>query len=362
MCSQHNTAQKIHSATTCSSVSEEVLNFLLTSGVSQPFELQQITSSENNLVYKVTTKNKNYLLKCYLPQQTDSRSRLLHEILFYGYAESIGLNKTPKLIASEQSSKLALFQFVESHQQIIDNVRQEDVDQLALFFLKLNHERFSPAAKNLPKAFEAFFTVNEHLQYVNNRVQQLLQIKSFKEVDRELLEMIERQLVPMWEDLKNNIHAKCVELSFNGDEPIAEPERCISPSDFGLHNCIHNTEEELVFIDFEEAGWDEPARMLSELFTQATLPIPFGYFEDFTAKTLSLFPTPRLHLIRTALLLPVYQIKSFANVANRILKHHSHSDKEAVESKEILEARRLLENLPRRQAASESLFTALKSF
>ena len=42
---------------------------------------------------------------------------------------------------------------------------------------------------------------------------------------------------------------------------IAPEERCISPSDFGLHNAIR-TAADIRFIDFEFAGWDDPAKAL----------------------------------------------------------------------------------------------------
>ena len=40
--------------------------------------------------------------------------------------------------------------------------------------------------------------------------------------------------------------------------------RTLSPSDFGFHNALRRTDSQIVFLDFEYFGWDDPAKMLSD--------------------------------------------------------------------------------------------------
>jgi hypothetical protein len=47
---------------------------------------------------------------------------------------------------------------------------------------------------------------------------------------------------------------------------------CISPSDFGFHNAIR-TASGVRFIDFEFAGWDDPAKTLADFALQPRIPI-----------------------------------------------------------------------------------------
>ena len=42
--------------------------------------------------------------------------------------------------------------------------------------------------------------------------------------------------------------------------PIAE--RTLNPSDFGFHNALRRVDGNLVFLDFEYFGWDDPAKMI----------------------------------------------------------------------------------------------------
>ena len=39
---------------------------------------------------------------------------------------------------------------------------------------------------------------------------------------------------------------------------------CISPSDFGFHNVLRRPGGHLVFLDFEHAGWDDPAKLFGD--------------------------------------------------------------------------------------------------
>ena len=45
--------------------------------------------------------------------------------------------------------------------------------------------------------------------------------------------------------------------------------RCLSPSDFGFHNALLEATGKLRFVDFEYAGWDDPAKTGVRLFLPA---------------------------------------------------------------------------------------------
>jgi hypothetical protein len=55
-------------------------------------------------------------------------------------------------------------------------------------------------------------------------------------------------------------------------DSIAPKERCVSPSDFGFHNAIR-TAPGIRFIDFEFAGWDDPAKATLDFNLQPRVPV-----------------------------------------------------------------------------------------
>jgi hypothetical protein len=60
-------------------------------------------------------------------------------------------------------------------------------------------------------------------------------------------------------------------------ECINASELCISPSDFGFHNAIL-TKTGIRFIDFEFAGWDDPAKAIVDFNLQPRIPIGQKHF------------------------------------------------------------------------------------
>ncbi|MBF0333066.1 MAG: hypothetical protein HQL40_05370, partial [Alphaproteobacteria bacterium] len=50
-----------------------------------------------------------------------------------------------------------------------------------------------------------------------------------------------------------------------GDGELAPGLRSLSPSDFGFHNALATPGGAPVFIDFEYFGWDDPAKLVSDM-------------------------------------------------------------------------------------------------
>ena len=102
--------------------------------------------------------------------------------------------------------------------------------------------------------------------------------------------------------------------------PIPVADRCLSPSDFGFHNAILEGDQRLCFVDFEYAGWDDPAKTVCDFLCQPAIarpgrPIPAA-FADAVSAGLSDAAT---HQRRVALLLPVYRLKWCCIMLNEFL-------------------------------------------
>ena len=95
-----------------------------------------------------------------------------------------------------------------------------------------------------------------------------------------------------------------------GDAGDALPprQRVVSPSDFGFHNCLV-TDAGLRFIDFEYAGWDDPAKMACDFFYQPEVPVPQPFLPGFIERVEAV----------VRLLLPVYGVKWCCIMLNEFL-------------------------------------------
>ena len=92
------------------------------------------------------------------------------------------------------------------------------------------------------------------------------------------------------------------------DIEIPRGDRCLSPSDFGFHNALLAGDGRLRFIDFEYAGWDDPAKMVCDFFWQPGIPVPLHFFDLVVQRVAQFFSDAALPA-RIGLLLPVYQVK-----------------------------------------------------
>ena len=86
-------------------------------------------------------------------------------------------------------------------------------------------------------------------------------------------------------------------------------QRCLSPSDFGFHNALMMPDGKVCFIDFEYAGWDDPARMVGDFFSQLAVPVDIHYFDEFVESVMTPFSNPSLLIQRAKILRSVYQFK-----------------------------------------------------
>ena len=93
------------------------------------------------------------------------------------------------------------------------------------------------------------------------------------------------------------------------NEAIAAHQRCVSPSDFGFHNAIRRPDGTFAFIDFEYAGWDDPAKTVCDVFLQPAIPVPRDDFERFTLRALSWIANREATIARCRGMFPLFAIK-----------------------------------------------------
>jgi hypothetical protein len=164
---------------------------------------------------------------------------------------------------------------------------------------------------HLPAAAEACFSVAEHLDLIAGRVERLRREAS----DERCLELVSSRLVPTWEAVRESAESGAPAP----DAELTRDERCVSPSDFGFHNAIVEEHGALRFIDFEYAGWDDPAKLVCDFFCQPAVPVPEQHLAAFAAPVLGGLPDPGAAEARARLLLPCYRVKWVCIMLNEFL-------------------------------------------
>jgi hypothetical protein len=287
----------------------------------RPFDLhvEAIEGGRNNRVFRVDGVGKPLLLKSYFSSETDRRDRYAAEHGFYDFLESCGSEQTPKPVAWDPSRRLGLFSFIEGRKLDGGEIDESAVDTALSFFSAINQCRDSVAAKRLGDASEACFSVEAHLSLVNARLERIRTIAPNSALSATALSFVRDRLMPAWVSVRESVREECKRVGISPTRELSVEQRCISPSDFGFHNAIRRDDGHLVFFDFEYAGWDDPAKLVSDFFCQQQKPVPL-IFRDRVVKGIA----PALGdssglAARAALLLPVYQVKWCCIILNDFL-------------------------------------------
>ncbi|HEY6000796.1 MAG TPA: aminoglycoside phosphotransferase family protein, partial [bacterium] len=121
-----------------------------------------------------------------------------------------------------------------------------------------------------------------------------------------------------------------------GIDPAADlpgAERTLSPSDAGFHNTLLRQDGELVFLDFEYFGWDDPAKLVADFFLQPQAPLAPPLRPGFLARLEPGFGGRPGFRARLALLYPLLALKWCLIMLNVYLRP-ALPGREAVENRE----------------------------
>lgn len=288
-------------------------------GFSGPFTINRLEGGANNRVYRVDAAEAVLLLKAYFRHPADPRDRLGTEFAFCRFAWEHNIQTVPRPLAVNSPAGLALYRFISGSQLTPRHVEETHIWQAIDFYRTLNHYRHTPAARALPVASEAYFSLADHLQGVDRRVQRLSTIHPFQAEEAAACDLVQVDLQPLWRQVHSEVLAKAGLLGINPHSLLPEVDRRLSPSDFGFHNALLTANNRLQFIDFEYAGWDDPAKLVCDFFCQPAVPAPMQYFDAVAGAVAADLTNPEWHIQRFRLLLPVYRIKWICMLLNDFL-------------------------------------------
>jgi hypothetical protein len=280
-------------------------------GWNAEYKLTKLHGGANNQVFRVDAGPHRTVLKIYFQHPSDRRDRMGVEFAFGTVLWNGGIKTIPRPLLKNETQKLALYSFVPGRWISGDEVSDALVDQAATFFQQINEQKTDSDAIALPLASEAYFSVPQHLAGVGHRVDALRHIKVNSEADRQVQQFLTDHVMPAWEQVRENL------TGFDSDVKVGD--RCLSPSDFGFHNALIDAAGVVTFLDFEYAGWDDPARTICDFFCQPKIPVPTKYFDRFANALAACSENPASVIARAKRLFPLYQVKWCCILLNEFL-------------------------------------------
>lgn len=278
-----------------------------------------LAGGANNRVYRLDTVTGPVLLKAYFRHPADPRDRLRAEWAFLRFARAAGVRCVPRPLACDPSAGLALYEFVPGATLHGTFATAADVDAALAFFHDLDAAKNRVEAADLPRASEACFTLEDHFATVARRVERLRSLTGGGPAEAAAAAFVAEEVAPAWQSVLTAARGHALAAGLPPDRPLDPADRCVSPSDFGFHNALREPDGRLRFIDFEYAGWDDPAKLVCDFFCQPAVPAPAGAFDRFAAAVGRRSVEPAAFLARANLLLPVYRVKWVCIMLNEFL-------------------------------------------
>jgi hypothetical protein len=276
--------------------------------------LQPIAGGANNRVYRVETPSGPALLKAYFRHPADPRDRLGTEFGFLAFAWAHGVRSVPRPLARDDREALGLYEWIEGRHLTEADVGREAVQAAADLAGEVNHHRDRPEAARLGPASEACFTLTAHLALVDRRLERLAAVE-----EPEVRAFALDELARFWSDARADLLAAAAARGLDPDRELRPAERCLSPADFGFHNALARPSGEICFLDFEYAGWDDPAKLIANFFCMPELGAGMEHWDVFAAGALAAHPGAEAAQQRARLVLPAHRARWACILLNEFL-------------------------------------------
>jgi len=226
------------------------------------FSLSKIGGGLNSQVYQVKRQSgEDRVAKLYFRHKSDKRDRLGMEFLSFKFLWNNQIQTVPEPITMGEQEGCAIYSFIEGEKVSPKDITKDDVAAAVEFIERLNSIKNEQGSDAFPPASEAFFSIGGILKNMEERIQRLLVID---DLARDLEGFLANDYIPFYQELVTAKKKQAQEWSISFAEEIPLEQRILSPSDFGFHNALKNSDGKITFLDFEYFGWDDPAKLISD--------------------------------------------------------------------------------------------------
>tara|TARA_B110000008_G_C16949660_1_gene555839 strand:- start:154 stop:1785 length:1632 start_codon:yes stop_codon:yes gene_type:complete len=261
----------------------------------------------NSRIYKLLdNKGNNIVLKDYPNLSVDPRSRMQTEVNALRLIQHLG--KTPKVLAFDDSQNVALYEWIKG--ESIYNIENHHITQ-ALNFIK-NLQTFE-VKYSFCEASEACLTAKELMKQIVLRFDRLLKIKNTD---------LNNFLVQTFKPLLKNVfvYSRTNWPSNNLEKKLPRTKQVYSPSDFGFHNAILKESGDLVFVDFEYFGRDDPVKLIADFIWHPGMKLSNLQKLDWIKGAFSIFQNDADLAARFKSAWPLYGLRWALIVLNEFLE------------------------------------------
>ena len=264
----------------------------------------------NSKVFKLISFNeKRYILKIYPNRQFDHRPRLETEFFACTILKQAGF-PVMEAIAKNEDMNLGIYSWIDG--TLIESPDGDFIENSTDFIkrIKILH-RVSEKFRSLPSASEACFSGSEIVRQVHERLYKLNQVDS-----EELNNFLNKKFLQKFEFLMKMAKNSLGDIF---EIPLDNSLHIPSPSDFGSHNAIKSKSGEVIFIDFEYFGFDDPVKLVCDFYWHPAMDLSEKLKIQWIQETSGIFKDDPSFEKRLVAYLPLFGLKWCLILLNEFL-------------------------------------------
>src|SRR5437667_5502781 len=213
-------------------------------------------SGRNSRIYRVRRGGESFALKHYPPRGQDTRDRLRIEVNALDLMTRHGITVVPRVLASDAERGYALLEWIEG--KSVGAASDEDIDAAARFLAAIHALCGVQGAQAQSPAAEACLSGAEIVAQIERRIARLSAVAANEPA---LATFVADEVRPLLAAIAAWAEAQYDARGLGFATSVPEAARTLCPSDFGLHNALRAPSGQLVFIDFDYFGWDDPVKL-----------------------------------------------------------------------------------------------------
>ncbi len=277
--------------------------------------IEPVQAGGNNKLFRVAgADGKSYALKSYLVDERDRRDRLLVESTAFAFLRAHAITTVPAVLAVDAEKGFALYQWI--HGEAISNPVDDDIEAALDFIESLKKLTGAAAGENLPEASEACLSGAELVRQLDARFAALQGVAS---QDPQLSGFLGQAFAPTLIAAKAWAQDGYRRAGVDFALDISPDQRTLSPSDFGFHNALRAADGDIVFVDFEYFGWDDPVKITADFLLHPAMALSSAHKSRFSEGAAIIFADDIFYAERLRLLFPLYGLRWCLIILNEFL-------------------------------------------
>jgi len=274
-------------------------------------------SGANSRIYRLETSDNVYALKFYREGKKHFNDRLKSEQRALKLFHENGIFNVPQIYNFDLKNNCVLMEWVNG--EIISNSDSVDIDCLSEFIISVDRVKNSINLESHIEADGACLSVSELMSQIKNRIDKLESSDSV-----ELLNFIQHDLSPLFEEVSSWVCDYYTNHSMSLNDNLDIELQTLSVVDFGFHNAMKKNNGDIIFIDFEFFGLDDPVKLVSDtlLHPHPLMNLSHEFRQNFFDKTLDYFNKDDQYYTRVKALYPLYALRWCTIMLNSFLPNY----------------------------------------